>query len=238
MAFVHGKDSRLLLGKFSFSGYISSWEHTTERELADVTVGGGGGHKFILGLDKGALSTSGFVDNSAATGGQDETLNTALGATATSIITAAPEGLAVGKRVINIESRESTYNVSAPVADAVSYSADWMSEGQIDVGVSLHDLTAETATGNGTSVDNTASSSGGGVGALHVTAYSTFTNVVFKIQHSTDNSVWVDLITHTTVTSTTSERTTVSGTVNRYVRAIWTATGTGSVTFAAAFSRR
>lgn len=241
MAFVHGKDSRLLLGKFSFSGFISSWEHTTERELADVTVEGDGGHKFIPGLDKGSLSTSGFVDNSASAGGQDETLNTALGATATSVVTAAPEGLALGKRVINIESRESSYNTSAPVADAVSYSADWMSEGQVDVGVSLHDLTAETATGNGTAVDNTASSSNGAVAAVHVTTNTRDGSTTIKVQHSSDNTTFVDLITFTAVGASTTavERSTASGTVNRYVRDSRTLAGTsGSITYAVAFARR
>lgn len=238
MARVHSKSSRLVLGTRSFSGDLSSWEHSTDRELADVTVHTDSGHTFIPGLDAGQLSLEGRFDNTEAAGSQDATLNTALGASAGSIVTAGPDGLAVGKRVINIEARESNYAISSAVADAVGFSASWMSEGQIDVGVSLHDLSAETTDGDGASVDNAASSSGGGIGSLQATAFSGLTNNIVKIQHSTDDSVWVDLITFTTITAATSERSTVAGTVNRYLRSTWNVTGTGSNTFTTAFSRR
>jgi len=240
MAFVHGKDSRLLLDDLALSGYLKGWEHGTEREMADVTIEGDGGHKFLPGLDNGSLSLDGVFDNTAAADGQDEVLDTARGASSASVITAAPEGFAVGKRVIPISARESTYAVSSPVGDAVTFAASWMAEGQVDVGVALHDLTAETATGNGASVDNAASSANGGVANLHVTAVSgTTPSATVKVQHSTDNSAWVDLITHTAATAKTAERLTVTGTVNRYVRGTWTITGTTpSFTFALAFARR
>lgn len=236
MAFVHGKSGRLLLDSLALSGYLKGWEHSTEREMADVTVEGDGGHKFLSGLDNGSLSLDGVWDSTAAATGQDATLDTARGASSASLITAGPEGFAVGKRVIAISARESNYAAASPVGDAVTFAASWASEGQVDVGVALHDLTAETATGNGTSVDNTASSAGGGVANLHVTAF-TGTTATVKVQHSTDNSVWVDLITFTAATATTAERKEVTGTVNRYVRATWTFTGT-SFTFAVAFARR
>ena len=240
MAFVHGKNGRLLLDSLALSGYLKGWEHSTEREMADVTIEGDGGHKFIPGLDNGSLSLDGVFDNTAAAGGQDEVLDTARGASAASVITAAPEGFAVGKRVIPISARESNYAASSPVGDAVTFAASWMSEGQVDPGVALHDLTAETATGNGTSVDNATSSANGGVANLHVTAVSgTTPSATIKVQHSTDNSVWADLITFTAATAKTAERKEVTGTVNRYVRATWTISGTTpSFTFAVAFARR
>jgi hypothetical protein len=106
----------------------------------------------------------------------------------------------------------------------------------------LTGLAAVTATGNGTSRDNGASTSDGGVAQLHVTANTMNNNTVFKVQHSADNSTWADLATFTTVatTVTTSERVTVAAgtTVNRYLRATHTASGTGSITFITAFARR
>jgi hypothetical protein len=142
--------------------------------------------------------------------------------------------------VIAVSARESSYSAAASVADAVSFAASWMAEGQVDVGVALRDLTAASATGNGSSVDNAASSANGAVGVLHVTANSSDGATTVKIQHSTDNSTWADLLTFAVVGAgtKTAERVAVTGTVNRYVRATWTLAGSASVTLAVALCRR
>lgn len=241
MAFAHSKSSRLLLDDIHLSVFLKSWEHTTEREMANVTVHTDDGHKFIPGLDNGSLSLGGVVDDDATADGQDETLDTALGASSGSVVTAAPAGLAVGNRVISIEARESQYSISSPVADAVSFSASWMAEGQVDTGVSLHDLTAESATADGASVDNGASSANGGLAALHVTANTRDGSSTIKVQHSSDDVTFVDLVTFSAVaaSTTTQERKVVTGTVNQFLRASWTPGGTtGSITFVVSFARR
>jgi hypothetical protein len=97
----------------------------------------------------------------------------------------------------------------------------------------LHPLGAETGAGSGTSVDNAASSANGGRGNLHVTA-ATGSGTV-KVQHSTDNAVWADLVTFTAATGATSETKEVTGTVNRYLRANH-APGT-SITYVLGFAR-
>jgi hypothetical protein len=95
------------------------------------------------------------------------------------------------------------------------------------LGVSLADLAAITATGNGTSVDNAAGTTNGGIAHLHVTDVSgTTPTLAVVIQHSTNNSTWSTLASFTTATAATSERITFTGTVNRYVRASYTAGGT------------
>lgn len=110
--------------------------------------------------------------------------------------------------------------------------------GAIDLGVILHPLAARTSDGDGTTVDQTAGSSNGGVGYLQVSAFSGFSQIVVKIQDSPDDSNWSDLITFTTVTTApVALRATVAGSVDRYVRAIWDVTGTGSSTFFAGFKR-
>lgn len=238
MAFVHSKNSRLICGTVALSAYLRGWEHEQGHEYADVSVIVDEGHRWLPGLDNGSLKLDAIYDSTVSSGSQDETLNTALGAASGSVISCAPAGFTVGNRVINLEARESAYALKSAVADAVSASSEWMSEGQLDCGVSLHDLSAETADSNSTSVDNAASSANGGAGALHVTAFSGLTNIVVKVQHSSDNSSWSDLVTFTTATGTTAERQTVTGTVNRYVRSLWDVTGTGSATFAVFFGRR
>ncbi len=100
-----------------------------------------------------------------------------------------------------------------------------------------------TATGNGTSVDNGASTTNGGAGFLSVPVNTRNGNITVKIQHSADNSTFADLVTFTVVSSTTktSQRVEVASgtTVNRYLRVNYTVAGSsGSATPVVAFTRR
>lgn len=71
---------------------------------------------------------------------------------------------------------------------------------------------------------------------LHVTAI-TGTSVDIKVEHSADNSTWATLIDFGAQSAIGALRSTVAGTVNRYVR-VTTGTGTfSSVTFACSFMR-
>lgn len=212
--------------------------------MADVTVYGQEGHSFVAGLETGSLSIDGHLDNVATAGGQDATSDAALQASAASVITVGENGLVLGNRVFMIEARETNYAVSSPVADKVSFSASWQSEGQVDHGVSLRDLTTVTGaagTENGTNVDNGASSPGGAAASLHVTSNTRNGTTIVKVQHSVDNSVWVDLITFTTVGTglTAAQKSSVTGTVNRHLRAQVTRAGTtGSALVAVTAARR
>jgi hypothetical protein len=129
------------------------------------------------------------------------------------------------------------------VSDLVKLSIELTSQKwAVEHGVSLHDLTAEVATGNGTSVDNGAATTNGGVGVLHVTAIAgAAPSVVVKIQHSTDASTWVDLLSFTAATAATKQRIEVAAgtTINRHLREVHTFGGTtSSFTFNSAFARR
>lgn len=103
-----------------------------------------------------------------------------------------------------------------------------------------HPAAARTTDGNGTAVALTGPTATQKLyAALHVTAYSGLTNVVFKIQ-SDDNSGFTsatDRITFSTVTGVTDEFSSVAGDLSTetHWRITWDVTGTGSVSFAAAF---
>lgn len=103
----------------------------------------------------------------------------------------------------------------------------------------LHPLAARTTDGNGTAVALTGPTAAQKLyAALHVTAYSGLTNVVFKIQ-SDDGSGFssaTDRITFATVTGTTSEFASVAGSFSSetHVRVTWDVTGSGSVSFVCA----
>lgn len=239
MPFLHGKSTVVLYNQFDLSQYFNEVSASRSIETAETTTFGKSAKTYITGLGDGTLSLNGLFEGS--TDATDEEITGVIGTDNGAVISVGITGsLAIGQRVLSMVGEVTSYEISSPVGDVVSASSEFQSEQGIYSAVSLHALSAETATGNGTSVDNTASSSNGGAGALHVTANTMNNNTVFKIQHSTDNSTWADLITFSTVATTikTSEQKTVTGTVNRYVRATWTASGTGSITFHINFGRR
>jgi hypothetical protein len=82
-----------------------------------------------------------------------------------------------------------------------------------------------------------ASSEAGGVGYLHVTAFSGITNVVVKVQHSPDDITYADLVTFATVTAVGRERVEVAGAVDAYLAVDGNITGAGSVTVFVGFCR-
>lgn len=102
-------------------------------------------------------------------------------------------------------------------------------------------LAAVTANTNGTAVTLAGPTASQKLyAALHVTAYTGFTNVVFKIQ-SDDNggfSSATDRITFTTVTGITSQFASVAGSFSSETvqRIQATVTGSGSVSYVAAFA--
>lgn len=235
MAFVHSKDTRVLLNEVAASGKLNSTTAANTRTLSESTVFTDDGERFVPGLKSGTLSLEGrFEDNTLFA-----ELKAANGVDNSLLVSAAPGGFAVGKPVAMTLGDLASHTITSAVADVVGFSVEAPADEVIDLGVSLHDLIAEIATANGTSVDNAASSADGGVGVLHVTAASAADTLDAKIQHSTDNITYVDLITFTQAAAATSERKTVAGTVNRHVRAQWTIAGvTPSFTFVAAFARR
>lgn len=247
MAPVHGKDAALLLDSRKLSAHLNNIEAAPELDLSDVTVFDSEGHSFIPGLEGGTVSLGGIWDNPGVvdtTVGMDAELEAKLQAANGSVVSVCPAGLVRGTGgAIILVARKTAYAVAAPIGEAVAFQSSWQSDGIIDKqGVSLRDVAegAETSTGNEASVDNAASSLNGGAATLHVTdASGTTPSATIKVQHSVDNSVWVDLITFTAATTETAEWKEVAGTVNRYLRVTHTISGTTpSFTYAVVFARR
>lgn len=240
MAFIHGKGAAVVHGANDLTSYLNDVSVSQDVETAETTAFGASAKSYIVGLRDATASASGMFDGSAAA--VDATLSTTLGSDTLAPLIMAPSGATGGERAYILKAKTTSYEVSSPVGDVVSVSFDVQADGGADDALLLTSLAAVTATGNGTSRDNTTSTTDGGIAQLHVTANSMNNDVVFKVQHSADNSTWADLATFTTVatTVTTSERVTVAAgtTVNRYLRANYTVSGTGSITFIIAFARR
>jgi len=235
--FRHGKNTVVLADEHDLSTYLNSVSASNEIETPETTTFGSSNRSFIVGHRDGTVSFEGLFEGGATTG-VDYILHTALGDGPT--MTVSGDGAGVGRRAILLDAKSTSYEVSSPLTEVVAITGEAIADGGLDYGVWLVCQSAITTTLTGTSVDNAASSANGGVAHLHITANSNSGTTVAKIQGSADNTTFADLVTFTTVGigAETSQRSTVSGSVPRYLRCLVTPAGAGSLTVSIAFSRR
>lgn len=241
MAFIHGKSAQILHGAFNLSSFLNDASASADVEVAETTSFGSSAKTYLVGLKDGTVSASGMFDGAADA--TDEVLSASIGSDTLAPVTIGYDGTTLGNRVTILKAKTTSYEVSTPVGDVVAVSYSAQADGGLDQGVSLAALTSVSATTTGSSHDNSASTTNGGVAQLHVTVNSRSADATIKVQHSADNSTFADLATFTVVatTVTTSERVIVASgtTVNRYLRAVNTlASGTGSITYQVSFARR
>lgn len=236
MAAQHGYPTTVLADEFDLTTYFNQTQASKITQAVDVTTyhPTNRDRTYISGIAEGTISLQGIWDGVAD--GVDEVLDAALGAN--TILTVTLGGYAtLGNKCLMLQCEDAGHQIRGTVTDAVRITANAKASGGIRFGgVVLQPLEAETAVFNGTNVDNTVSTANGGVGHLHVTAF-TGTNLTAKIQDSPDNSVWSDLITFSSVTGVTAERLTVTGTVDRHLRFAITAGTFTSATIFASFAR-
>lgn len=239
--FRHGRGTELLLDDERVSPFFREATLSRNVDLAETSTYGTFDKTYVVGMRDARWSLGGLFDGSVDA--IDEQLSTILGQEAAVPFTYAPEGLVLGRRVYVSNIEETSHEVSSPLTDMVGTSCELQASSGAHSGVSLHDLTAETATVNGASVNNLASSAFGAVATLHLTTNTRDAgSILVKVQHSTNDSVWTDLITFVSVGfgATSGQLLTFTGTVNQYLRAQWTVTAgaTGSYTFAVGCARK
>lgn len=228
--FTHGKNAKIIANGHDLSAYFNSVSQSGSAETSEVTTLGGDGAKaYIAGTKDATFSVEGYFD--ASTNGVDEVMDEILGDS--TVWTAIMATDAIGARGYAAETIGTTVEIGAEIGGAVSLTAEAQSVTGPDGIVVLHALGAETTNGNGTQVDNGAASTNGIAAYLQVTAKAGTPSLVAKVQHSSDGSTWVDLVTFAAVTTDhVAHRHTATGTVNRYLRALWTISGgTPSATF-------
>jgi|GEM_PF-574421 len=249
MATLHGANVGLLIDGFNMTPYFNEFSIESSQALHDATVFGNTSRVKIPGLKDGKANGTGFLDVTATVGSFPVLKGKYTGSTPASaspaVVALGVDGFAFGNRVAMGYFDESQFNIKSVIdgLEMLTFTGDADQDG-VDYGVSLHALTAETSfTFNGTSHDNAAATTNGGVGAVHVTAIGGASPALqFKVQHSTDNSSWADLITFTNITTANSVlRVEVAAgtTVRRYTRIVAVEAGTTTTcTFVACFARR
>ncbi len=240
MSFRHGKNTAVLLGAYDISAYLNEVSSSQSIETADTSTFGTAAKTYIVGQNEGTVSFSGLYDGS--TEAIAEIFQDIIDNDSTPAITIAPDaGLVVGSKATLAVGNQTSFEVSAPVTDVVSLNGEFEITDGLRGGVLLAGATVHDESTDGTSVDHGAATTLGARANLHVTANTRDEDTVIKVQASADDSVWVDLITFTTVGAavTTSETATATGTINRYLRATTTiASGTGDITYTLSLSRR
>lgn len=233
MATRHGKGLVVLLNALVMSAYFNSADFARTVDVAEDTAFGDSYKSFIPGLHDGSISLAGMWDPAASA--TDATLSGLLGVD-TTLVSILIEGATVGGRAKIAKSSLATYDVSAPVGDVVSATAEFPADGGVWGADVLLAGAAVTATGTGTSVDNGVATTDGWIANLHVVTVSgTTPSCIFKLADSADNSSFADVASgaFTAATAATSEQIgSLTGTVRRYARAAYTITGT-SPSFAA-----
>jgi len=242
LSFKHGSNARVYVNGYDLSAYLKNFSISGEAETHDVTTFTATAKSYIAGLKDATLSADGVFDGD--TSGIDEIMQAALGQDA-SIWTYFPQGeVAVEDAGYGFDAIETSYEVETPVDDVAAISAEAQSKTGLERVLTFHPLGEEATSGNSTSIDNGVSTANGGVAYLQVTGLAgTSPTLDITIQHSDDDGAtdaWSAVCTFTQVTSAnTAQRITATGTIKRYVRAVWTlGADTTSATFSVAFGRK
>lgn len=243
MAYYHGRNAIILFNTTDVSGISNSVNLKPEVDLGDVTTAGSTGHRFYPGLDKDELTIEGLYDDTTKAIFEALT-QTEAGYAAMVILGSAVNTAAVGSGVWACkEALLKGFHVKGVVTDVNRITANLSVQ---DFGFDVCQLlttAVQTVTSGGNSASyltyGSTSSTAGGAAYLHVTAITGGTLTV-TIQDSADYTNWLEIGTtgahFTGATAVGTQRIAISGTVRKYIRALWTYAGT-SATMAVAFTR-
>jgi hypothetical protein len=252
MTFRHGRQTALLLDTLNASAYFNNADAARTMDTADVTTFGAQARSYIAGAEDGTFTADGFFDG--AIGLVDDRLWALGNASIPYAVTYAPDGgLVIGRQARLFTLLQTEVNHSMPVTDAVKLKLDGQITAGADWGKILHpDTLLSSTVSTGAGVDWGAASTNGGELHIHVVLNSRSTTTAVKIQHSVDNTTFVDVTggsqtvpIGSAIAGPTPFGSPTSyilyppaGTLNRYLRAVITPTaGTGNITVVVAFAR-
>ena len=171
------------------------------------------------GTNDSALTVNGWFDAGTGLSHALWTSNSGKKPTADQEVIVAL-GTSRGDPTVCLSAKQASYEISRAPASAIATTVEYIeADGNgTEFGVLLTaDKQTDSSAANSASVDNGASSAGGLSGFISAMSLASGTATV-KIQHSTNDSAWSDLVSFTAVTGQTAERISVTGTVNRYIR--------------------
>jgi len=224
MAFVHGKNTIVLMQGFNMSNFLNSVETDFTADVNETTVFNSSSVKTYLGGNRDTtISAEGLFSGTTADG-QVDSFVSVVPSSSDVLWSVYPNGTTLGAFGYGIATLHTEYAISTPVDDVISMTLSGQSVSGRERTHSLKSIAADTSnTGVGTGVDagvGSSSDAGGGVGYLQKLE-NTRNLTSATIQHSNNNSSWDALVSFTATTGRTAERIAVSGPVKRYTRAIF-----------------
>ena len=129
MALIHGKACAVLVDQYDLSAYFNSADYSATLETAETTTFGATAKTSIAGLKDVTFSASGLFDPTL-----DAHMSGVLAALAAGTLTTAsyvigPAGSTGGYPKYTGEALLTSYQVSPPVGDVVSWSAEFQGTG-------------------------------------------------------------------------------------------------------------
>lgn len=239
--FVHGKNWGVLAGGFNLGRLVSDSNEAFTVDTAGANVFGDTDHAFYAGPRNGTVTLNGFADASTAVAEYRDTWAGTLGSTSPIPITWGQGTVQSRVRMLNAIPTQA--DISAPIGDMVKTTFSAQAERGVRTGWLLRVLAQRTSTGSATGFDWRGSPSTVAqeiFAHLHVTATSQVTTATVKVQHSSNNTAWSDVLTFANSTGVRGERKSATGTtLKRYVRETLSAlAGTSpKITYAVSLSR-
>ena len=235
---IHGKATGIILGGYDLTPMLNSIATPQSLDVAETTPFGSTAKTYVPGLADATVSVGGMFE-----GDMDATellLDTASD-TADAILVSYGRAIVAGQdckfgRVIR-----SSFEVTSPVGDVVPISGAARADGGLHTGpVLMAKAEVTTSPPSRATDDNGSATLLGGKAVVNVTDNTRNGAVTVIVQHSTDGTTWVDKGTFTVIGAgiLTSEVIDLTGTINRYLRAVVTLAGsTGSAIVTVALSR-
>lgn len=246
--FRHGKGTVVLANHYDLSSITNASDIEASVDKADVTCYGQNDKKYLAGQVDNVVKYSGVYDANASLASfaigegfrKQELLVAVLGASTGTANTFGAEGSARGRKARLFRGSPEGMKFSAPMNDAVKWEAGQFMFSRMGYGEWLVDpTTALSGASTHTSVDGGAATAFGGVVHAAVLTYAATGTWTFKVQHSSNDSVFTDLTTSRSLTNATRwVRVETTGTVKRYVKTVVSAvTAASAPKFACAYGR-
>lgn len=139
MPFSHGKGLAFKIDNAAgalqvLSAYVDSVELNNTVDVGETTTAGAEAKTYVSGQSDATLTISGKYDRTATTG-PHAVLTGLIGLDTTSTFEYGPDGLTVGYVKKSGECFLTSYVVSSPVGDVVTFTADFQVTGAVTEGV-------------------------------------------------------------------------------------------------------
>ena len=235
MAKLSGHHARALYGGYNLSTVSNAMELGLTTDAHDVAAMAENFHNFVPGQIIATVAHSGLFEQDSS----HAALSTPGGTSVFTALIGQNTAPVLGDPAFVMNVLQGDYMVAASSAAAIPFTASLMAneDKAAGWGVALAPIETITTTADGASVDNGAASANGGIATLHIVTAPANDTYVVKVQHSTDDAAWVDLITFALDGSAIGgEFGSALGTVNQYIRYQATVTGAAAEDFSLAVS--